>query len=233
MAKSDRNITIAAPEDLKKYKIGAIENDMAVQMLLNNGVRKEDLILETAPMPIIEMLEHGSIDAWAYNDITGIWLIQESGANASDYKVAYVLGLADAYYAFNKGTPDSIVLLFQEAIDYVKSNKDKDGITDYEKILSKYIPAMYAINATNVTRVTEEYRALAFLSEAVAYIKHNGKEKALQEFNNRSGFFVRGDLYIFAYDFNGTCIAHPINHDLVGQTGLSDINGVSGIYAKG
>ncbi len=62
--------------------------------------------------------------------------------------------------------------------------------------------------------------------KAVAYVKDNGKEKALQEFNNRSGSFVRGDLYIFAYDFNGTCIAHPINPDLVGQTGLSDINGV-------
>ena len=61
-----------------------------------------------------------------------------------------------------------------------------------------------------------------FLDEAVAYVNDNGMEKALQEFNNPTGSFVRGDLYIFAYDFNGTCLAHPINPDLVGQTGLSD-----------
>jgi polar amino acid transport system substrate-binding protein len=67
---------------------------------------------------------------------------------------------------------------------------------------------------------------MAFLNEAVTYVEVNGEEKALQEFNNPSGSFVRGDLYIFAYDFNGTCIAHPINPDLVGQTGLWDINGV-------
>jgi polar amino acid transport system substrate-binding protein len=67
---------------------------------------------------------------------------------------------------------------------------------------------------------------IAFLDEAVAYVNNNGMEKALQEFNNPTGSFVRGDLYIFAYDFNGTCLAHPINPELVGQTGLLDINGV-------
>ena len=74
-----------------------------------------------------------------------------------------------------------------------------------------------AVSASEVT---------AFLNEAVTYVNNNGLEKALEEFNNPNGSFVRGDLYIFAYDFNGTCIAHPINPDLVGQTGLLDINGV-------
>ena len=64
------------------------------------------------------------------------------------------------------------------------------------------------------------------MDEAVAYLKDNGQEKAFQEFNNRSGPFVRGDLYIFGYDLNGTCIVHPINPSLIGQKGLSDANGV-------
>jgi signal transduction histidine kinase len=68
--------------------------------------------------------------------------------------------------------------------------------------------------------------AIAFVDEAVTYANDNGVENALEEFNNPAGSFVQGDLYIFAYDFNGTCIAHPINPNLVGQTGLSDINGV-------
>jgi polar amino acid transport system substrate-binding protein len=55
--------------------------------------------------------------------------------------VAYVLDQIDYYYAFNKETPESIVQSFQQALDYIKSNKDKDGVTDYEKILAKYIPA--------------------------------------------------------------------------------------------
>jgi len=67
---------------------------------------------------------------------------------------------------------------------------------------------------------------MAFVDEAVTHVNNNGVEKALDEFNNPTGSFVRGDLYIFAYDFNGTCMAHPINPELVGQTGLLDINGV-------
>jgi polar amino acid transport system substrate-binding protein len=132
LVKSDKNISITAPEDLEKYKIGAIENDIALQRLLNYGLKKKDLISEPTSKPIIEMLKNGTIDAWAYNDLAGIWLIQQSGAKASDYKIAYVLDQGDGYYAFNKGTPDSLVQSFQLALDYIKSNKDKDGVTDYE-----------------------------------------------------------------------------------------------------
>jgi len=142
LAKKDKILNISSAEDLKKYKIGAINDDSAVQMLLDKGMKKEDLVLETASSQIIEMLQNGSIDAWAYGDTAGIWQIQKSGAKASDFKVAYVLDQIDYYYAFNKETPESIVQSFQQALDYFKSNKDKDGVTDYEKILAKYIPAM-------------------------------------------------------------------------------------------
>ena len=73
---------------------------------------------------------------------------------------------------------------------------------------------------------------VAFVDEAATYVNNNGLEKALEEFNNPAGSFVRGDLYIFAYDFNGTCIAHPFNPELVGQTGLLDINGVDVVGRK-
>ena len=109
-------------------------------MLLNKGMKKEDLVLETISKPLIEMLQNESIDAWAFGDTAGIWLIQDLGLNASDYRTAYILGETDYYYAFNKEIPDSLVQSFQQALDYIKSNKDKDGASDYEKILSKYVP---------------------------------------------------------------------------------------------
>ena len=148
LARCDRDITITTPEDLKKYKIGGIKDDIAVQRCLNNGLKKEDLILETTSKPLIEMLENGTLDAWAYNDLAGLWLIKQSGANASDYKVAYVLAQGEGYYAFNNKTPDSIVQSFQQALDSIKSNKDSSGTGDYEKILYKYIPSM--LNRTSV-----------------------------------------------------------------------------------
>jgi polar amino acid transport system substrate-binding protein len=142
LAKKEKNITISGPGDLKNYRIGVVKDDSALQLLLNDGARKEDLVVGNASKPIIEMLQNDSIDAWAYSDVAGRWLIQNSGANASDYRAAYVVGKIEAYYSFSKDTPDSLVQSFQEALDYLKSNKDQNGVTDYERILSNYSSIM-------------------------------------------------------------------------------------------
>jgi polar amino acid transport system substrate-binding protein len=138
LVRSDKNISITTPEDLKKYKIGVIIDTSSMLLLLDKGIKKEDLVLENESKPLIEMLQNGSIDAWARGDRAGIWEINDLGLNASDYKTAYTLGQMDYYYAFNKETSDSLVQSFQEAIDYIKTNKDKNGVSDYEKILSRY-----------------------------------------------------------------------------------------------
>ncbi|MBN2168952.1 MAG: cache domain-containing protein [Actinobacteria bacterium] len=58
-----------------------------------------------------------------------------------------------------------------------------------------------------------------FVDDAVAYAKENGKERALAEFSDKNGEFVRngGDLYIYAYDFNGNVIAHGGDQALIGK----------------
>jgi len=69
---------------------------------------------------------------------------------------------------------------------------------------------------------------VSFVESAVAYAQKNGKDKALKVFSNKTGSFVRGDLYIYAYDFNGTNIAHPFKPDWIGKNKLNmtDSNGV-------
>ena len=64
---------------------------------------------------------------------------------------------------------------------------------------------------------TSNETLVAFVDSAVAYVKAQGKEKALEEFSNPNGSFVRGELYIYAYDFNGTTLAHPINPEAIGK----------------
>lgn len=53
----------------------------------------------------------------------------------------------------------------------------------------------------------------AFVKDAVAYAKENGKEKAFLAFNNRSGRFADGELTIIALDYNGTMLASSISSD--------------------
>jgi signal transduction histidine kinase/predicted small secreted protein len=57
------------------------------------------------------------------------------------------------------------------------------------------------------------------------YGRENGKEKAFAEFSNRSGMFVDAEgHYLYAYDYNGTLLAHPylpdkVGTNLIGYTG--------------
>jgi signal transduction histidine kinase len=76
----------------------------------------------------------------------------------------------------------------------------------------------YAASSTDEAKVMVE--------KAAAYVLANGKEKALKEFSNPSGQFVKGELYVFAWDMNGTNIAH-INPKQVGINVLQlpDVDG--------
>lgn len=64
---------------------------------------------------------------------------------------------------------------------------------------------------------TSNETLVAFVDSAVAYAKTHGREKALAEFNNPNGSFIQGELYIYAYAFNGTTLAHPVNPEAVGK----------------
>lgn len=67
-----------------------------------------------------------------------------------------------------------------------------------------------------------------FVEKAVAYAKANGKATALQTFTAPGGDFHHGQLYIFAYDFTGTVIAHGGDATLVGKNliDMKDPNGI-------
>lgn len=57
----------------------------------------------------------------------------------------------------------------------------------------------------------------ALVNKACDYVQKNGKEQALKEFMDPNGPFVKGELYIYAYDFNGNVIAHGGDPTLVGK----------------
>jgi len=58
--------------------------------------------------------------------------------------------------------------------------------------------------------------AKKMVEKAVAYLKANGEEAALKEFNNPNGKFQWRDLYVFAYNLQGVIVGHP-NPQLMGR----------------
>ena len=50
---------------------------------------------------------------------------------------------------------------------------------------------------------------VTYVKGAVTYARANGKEKALQAFSDPKGQFVKGELVMMAFDYNGTNLAAP------------------------
>lgn len=72
---------------------------------------------------------------------------------------------------------------------------------------------------------------VAFVDNARDFALNHTKEEALKAFNEPSGKFVKGELYIIAYDFNGTRLAHPYMPEAIGENAINvtDPNGVDQI----
>ena len=81
----------------------------------------------------------------------------------------------------------------------------------------------------------------SFVEDAAEYARLNGKDAALASFNDPEGEFIDGELYIFAYDMNGTTLAHPYQPGVVGENrmsladenGLELIKGCTDLVARG
>jgi signal transduction histidine kinase len=82
-------------------------------------------------------------------------------------------------------------------------------------------------------KILTRQQVVDFVDEAIRYAKANGREKAVAEFNNPKGKFVRGELYIYAYDWSGVALANGGNPALAGQNliNMTDPNGVKVIQA--
>jgi cytochrome c len=82
--------------------------------------------------------------------------------------------------------------------------------------------AVVPVSTAAAPKITTREEMVAFVKEAVAYAKANGRDKALAEFSDRNGSFFRGELYIYAYDINGTTIGHPVNPEKIGVNRLNE-----------
>lgn len=72
-------------------------------------------------------------------------------------------------------------------------------------------------------------KAEAMVDSALAYIKTHGTAAAFAEFNKPTGPFQDGELYIYAYDMQGNCLALGVNPKLVGKN-LWEIKSSNGVY---
>lgn len=75
------------------------------------------------------------------------------------------------------------------------------------------------------------HEAKAMVEKAIAYLKEHGVDKTLAEINEPGGLFAKGELYVFAYDLNGTLVAHP-NPAIVGKNLLNQPDSKGKLFRK-
>jgi cytochrome c len=82
----------------------------------------------------------------------------------------------------------------------------------------------------------EEYAttrdAELLVRRAAEVLQHEGRAAALAKFNDRKGPFVYRDLYVFAYDLDGNCLAHPIKPERIGKNNLGDKDPDGRLFVK-
>jgi signal transduction histidine kinase len=74
--------------------------------------------------------------------------------------------------------------------------------------------------------------AINLVNTASNFYKKNGLKATVAEINNPKGLFVKGNLYVFAYDLSGTNIAHPFNPKLIGKNFLDKTDASGKTYRR-
>jgi len=90
-------------------------------------------------------------------------------------------------------------------------------------------PTLSVTTGPNLSTGHTTAQMVAFVHDAAAFARANGRDTALSAFMNRTGPFFRDDLYIYAYDFDGITLAHPLQTQLVGKSRWDELD-VTGTY---
>ncbi len=136
-----RNTSIANDADLARYRIGAVTNDAGVQYLADHGVSKDRLVFDANATTGVQRLASGDIDLFAYDKISGRFILNSTVTNPERFQPVYTVGGNDCYFAFSRNVSPALVRSFQHGLDAVKSQKDAGGVSDYERILDRYTAA--------------------------------------------------------------------------------------------
>ena len=91
IAKKSSKIKIDSTEGLKKYKLGAIRDDVGEQLLRKIVGPNKEINLNTHGLNSAKQLNLGRIDLWSYEENVAFWFIKKAGLNPKDFEVVYVI----------------------------------------------------------------------------------------------------------------------------------------------
>jgi len=223
IARRDRARKINAFDDLKTLKIAALRDDIGEQLLARGGIKGKSVIIRNNPEDAIRLLEAGTVDAWAYEETAGLWLIRHVAADAGNFQSVYTLHEGELYFAVSRNTPREVVQRMQQALDDLKREKNREGFSAYEEIFDHYLKPRYGkdgITEEQVKRLVDRTVKDLAGDAALTIRRINAGELPYRDGDNRA-------LYVFVYDPGVTMAAHAENPKTVGVNfkGKTDVDG--------
>jgi len=222
MARKDREVEIGGPDDLGAYKIGVVNETAPMIRLLDLGMSEENFVVEEDAGALVEMLVSGSIDLLADEEISTFDQLEKLGADTEDYEVVQVLGVYDLYYAFSVNVSATLVQAFQDGLNETMKVGD-EGISDYQRILYRYLPVRYSEESVAEARVVG-------LVDLTAADLEEDAPGTLAKIDAGEHPYVDEEnpgLYVFVYDTKVNLVADAGNPGLSGMnmSGKADVSG--------
>jgi len=126
-----------------------------------------------------------------------------------------------------QGISKIMELAHKNTQDNVESSRQIAELSiDLNKILKRFKLRKDTGSQDNLGTAEE---AEQLVHKAVQYLKQHGRERAFQEFNNKTGQFINKDLYIYVVDSYGLTLANGGNPALVGKE-MFDLKDAEGKY---
>lgn len=136
IAKTGSDIRINSISRIRSMKTGVVKEGLAEKMLLDADLPLECLFYTSGDQADSELLQHlesGMIDLWAFGELNARWVIKKNSLNPRHLKSVFVVKEEELYFAFGKDVSNGFISVFQRALDRVKN---KGAV---KKIMKTYI----------------------------------------------------------------------------------------------
>ena len=133
IAPKSAHIKIASQDDLKKYRIGVVLDDVGQDLVAEAKVPKDHIDTCNNGNQLVNKMAKKRFDVMSYEFRTVQDLMKENKIDSNLYEIVYTFPPLKMGYAFNKATDPALIKELQKALDSVYS----DGTA--EKIRKKYM----------------------------------------------------------------------------------------------
>ena len=133
----DKNIKIKSLDDMKKYKVGTVQDHYTEQHLLKNGFElNKNLFRVQDDAANLEKLYSGRIDVLIANELSISHILKTQKDKFDSAKIEALYDVKDltvsAYLVASKGTSEDIIKKFQDGFAKIKANGT------YKNVINSY-----------------------------------------------------------------------------------------------